>query len=172
MIHFQRVLQEWDRRQKHYIYIYIYIYHHNQVTLPARISQTLFFHTSLSFIANCRSSKLQSCCRYVFAWRPALVRSYVGVRKRTSLMNSSLLLQQCTACLVCLTWMDLEMWGKWPYSCCFVGVLLPRSARSILVQFHLAFSLCVLSASRWCIHRAVLTQPLIGRNPVLFYPVD
>ena len=37
-------------------------------------------------------------------------------------MNSSLLLQQCPACLVRLTWIVFVMGGRWPYSCCFVGV--------------------------------------------------
>ena len=32
-----------------------------------------------------------------------------------------LLLQQCPACLVCLIWMVLEMEGRCPYSCCFMG---------------------------------------------------
>ena len=36
-------------------------------------------------------------------------------------MSSSLLLQQCPACLVCLTWIVFVMGGRWPYSCCFVG---------------------------------------------------
>ena len=39
----------------------------------------------------------------------------VGVHRQT---RSSLLLQQCPACL---TWTIYEMRGKWPYSCCFVG---------------------------------------------------
>ena len=38
----------------------------------------------------------------------------------TSLMSSSLLLQQCPACLVCLTCIVFMMGGKWPYSWCLV----------------------------------------------------
>ena len=38
-----------------YIYIYIYIYHHH-VALVAQISLNLSRHSSLSFIAQCRSS--------------------------------------------------------------------------------------------------------------------
>ena len=45
-----------------------------------------------------------SCCMYVRAGRPALARLYVGVHWSTSLMSSSLLLQQCPAILVRLTW--------------------------------------------------------------------
>ena len=39
-------------------------------------------------------------------------------------MSSSLLLQQCPACLVHLTWIVFVMGGRWPYSCCFVGCCL------------------------------------------------
>ena len=41
-----------------------------------------------------------NCCMYVRAGRPAFARPYVGVHRSTFLMNSSLLLQQCPACLV------------------------------------------------------------------------
>ena len=57
---------------------------------------------------------------YVRAGRPAFARSYVGVHRRTSLMSSSLLLQQCPACLVRLTWIVFVMGGRWPYSWCLV----------------------------------------------------
>ena len=62
-------------------------------------------HFSLSFIASGRSSGLHpvsshSCCMYVLAGRPALARPYVGVHRSTSLMSSSLLLQQYPECLV------------------------------------------------------------------------
>ena len=108
-----------------YIYIYIYIkYHHYQVVSLARIS--LYRHFSLSFIASDRFSGLhpvssQSCWMYVRAGRPALARPYVGVHRSASLMRSSLLLQQCPACLVRLTWIVFVMGGRWPYSWCFVG---------------------------------------------------
>ena len=39
-------------------------------------------------------------------------------------MSTSLLLQQCPACLVCLTLIVFVMGGKWPYSCCFMGCCL------------------------------------------------
>ena len=104
--------------------IYIYIYHH--VVPPARISLTLSRHFSLSFIASGRSSGLHpvsshSCCMYVRAGRPAFARPYVGVHSSTSLMSSSLLLQQCPACLARLTWIVFVMGGRWPYSGCLVG---------------------------------------------------
>ena len=112
-----------------YIYIYIYIYISHHVLPAARISLTLSRHFSLSFIASGRSSGLhpvssQSCCMYVRAGRPAFVQPYVGVHRSTSLMSSSLLLQQCPTCLVRLTWIVFEMGGRWPYSWCFVGCYL------------------------------------------------
>ena len=80
-------------------------HHHHHVAPPARISLTLSRHFSLSFIASGRSSGLHpvsshSCCMYVRAGRPTLAHPYVGVHRSTSLMSSSLLLQQCPACLV------------------------------------------------------------------------
>ena len=95
--------------------------HHHDVVPLARISLTLSCHFSLSFIASGRSSGLHpvsshSCCMYVRAGRPAFARPYVGVHRNTSLMSSSLLLQQCPACLVCLTWIVFVMGGRWLYS--------------------------------------------------------
>ena len=76
------------------------------------------------FIASGRSSGLHpvsshSCCMYVRAGRPAFAWPYVGVHRRKSLMSSSLLLQQCPACLVRLTWIAFVMGGR--YSWCLVG---------------------------------------------------
>ena len=55
---------------------------------------------------------------YVRAGRPAFARPYVGVHRSTSLMSSSLLLQQCP---VCLTWIVFVIRRRWPYSWCLVG---------------------------------------------------
>ena len=52
---------------------------------------------------------------------PAFAQLYAGVHRSTSLMSLSLLLQQCPACLVCLTLIVFVMGGRWPYSWCFVG---------------------------------------------------
>ena len=114
--------------------------HHHVVPLP-RISLTLSHHFSLSFIVSGRSSGLHpesshSCGMYVQAGRPAFSRPYVGVQRSTSLMSSSLLLQQCPACLVRLTSIVFVMGGRWPYSWCLVGCCrqdLFNIARSILV---------------------------------------
>ena len=98
-----------------------YHHHHHHVVLVARISLTLSRHFSLSFIASGMSSgqhpvSSHSCWMYVRAGRPC-----VGVHKSTSLMSSSLLLQQCPACLVRLTWIVFVIGGRWPYSWCLVG---------------------------------------------------
>ena len=103
-----------------HVFIYIHIYHHH-VVLLARISLTLSRHFSLSFIASGRSSGLHpvsshSCCMYVQAGHPAFTRPYAGVHRSTSLMISSLLLQQYPACLVRLTCMVFVMGGRWPYT--------------------------------------------------------
>ena len=100
--------------------------HHHHIVLAARISLTLSRHSSLSFIALGRSSGQQpvsshSCWMYVRAGRPAFARPCVGIHKSTSLMSSSLLLQQCPACLVRLTWIVFVIGGRWPYSWCLVG---------------------------------------------------
>ena len=56
----------------------------------------------------------------VRAGRPAFARPYVGVHGSTLLMSSSLLLQQCPACLVRLTWIVFVMYTN------------PMSDRSLL----------------------------------------
>ena len=95
----------------HELYVLIH-HHHNHIALVARIFLTLSRHSSLSFIALGRSSgqhpvSSHSCWMYVRAGRPAFARPCVGIHKSTSLMISSLLLQQCPACLVRLTWIYL-----------------------------------------------------------------
>ena len=83
----------------------VYHHHHHHIVLAARISLILSRHSSLSFIALGRSSgqhpvSSHSCWMYVRAGRPDFARPCVGIHKSTSLMSSSLLLQQCPACLV------------------------------------------------------------------------
>ena len=116
------------------------IYHHH-IALVARISLTISRHFSLSFIALGRSSgqypvSSHSCWMYVRAGRPAVARPCVGVHKSTSLMSSSLLLQQCPVCMVRLTWIVFVIGGRWTYSWCLVGCCrqdLFKIARSIIV---------------------------------------
>ena len=100
-------------------------HHHHDVRL-ARIYLTLSLHVSLSFIAFGRSSGLHpvsshSCYMNVRAGRPAFDWPYAGVHRSTSLMISSLLLQQCLACLVRLACIVFVIGGRWPYSWCRVG---------------------------------------------------
>ena len=83
------------------------------------------YHPSLSSITPGQSSRLhpvslQSWCMQVFADQPTLVHICIGFHERTSLMNSSLLLQQCPICLVHLTRMIREMGSKCPCNCYFV----------------------------------------------------
>ena len=104
----------------------MYSNHHHYVVPLARISLTLSRHFSLSFITSGRSSGLHpvsshSCCMYVRAGLPAFAWPYAGVHSSTSLMSSSLLLQQCPACLVRLTYIVFVMGSRWPYSWCLVG---------------------------------------------------
>ena len=135
---FLYVLLDWYHYDRGYTTIH---HHHHHVVLVARISLTLSRHFSLSFIASGRSSgqhpvSSYSCWMYVRAGRPAFARPCVGVHKSTSLMSSSLLLQQCLACLVRLTWIVFVIGGRWPYSWCLVGCCrqdLFVIARSILV---------------------------------------
>ena len=116
-------------------------HHHHHVVPLARISLTLSRYFSLSFIASGRSSgqhpgSSHSCWMYVRVRRPAFARPYVGVHRSTSLMNSSLLLQQWPACLVRLTWIVFVMGGRWLYSWCLAGCCrqdLFNIARNILV---------------------------------------
>ena len=131
------------------------ISHHHHIVLAARISLTLSRHSSLSFIALGRSSGQQpvsshSCWMYVRAGRPAFARPCVGIHKSTSLMSSSLLLQQCPACLVRLTWIVFVIGGR----CSTVGVLWGVAARTcsglhaaFLCNCHLVSSPAVLLAS-------------------------
>ena len=95
-------------------------HHHHHVVLVAWISLTLSRHFSLSFIASGRSSgqhpvSSHTCWMYVRAGCPAFARPCVGVLKSTSLMSSSLLLQQCPACLVRLTWIVFVIGRKRKY---------------------------------------------------------
>ena len=128
-------------------------HHHHHVVPPARIPLTLSCHFSLSFIAFSWSLGLhpvssQSCCMYVRTGRPPFARPYVGVQWRTSLMSSSLLFQQCPACLVRLTWIVFVMGGRWPYSwylvrCCRQDLF--NIACNILVWLPSSFFSCLVS---------------------------
>ena len=145
----------------------IYIYHHHH-----RISLTLSRHFSLSFITSGRSSGLHpvsshSCCMYVRADHPAFARPYVGVHRSKSLMSTSLLLQQCPACLVRLTCIVFVMGGRWPYSWCLVGCYrqdLFNIARNILVYGNQTWPIKwnAVSSRQWS-YRYCCMDALLGR---------
>ena len=106
---------------------------------------------------------------YVFACQPTLVCSCVGVRKRTSLMSLSLLLQQRLEYFVSLTWMVCEMEGKWLYTCCFVGYCFQdflKQHSTFLSSFHLVFSPNILLETRWCNHTVVLVNLQLEKIPI------
>ena len=123
-----------------YIYIYIYIYiscHAHRTDFPDSR------HSSLSSIASGRSFRrhpvsVQICYWWVLVGQPILARLYEGVHSRMSFMTSSLLIQQCPACLVRLIRLVLEMrdtvvlWNN-----CFQDLL--NIARSIFEQFSWSF---------------------------------
>ena len=122
---------------------------HHHIALVAQISLTLSRHSSLSFIALGRSSgqhpvSSHSCWMYVRAGRPAFARPCVGIHKSTSLMSSSLLLQQCPACLVRLTWIVFVIGGRWPYSWCLVGCCCQDLFRKTFLFQAIQFSQTVL----------------------------
>ena len=131
-IYIERERERERKRERESLHIYIYklslaiYHHHHHVALVAQIPLTLSRHSSLSFITLGRSSgqhpvSSHSCWMYVRAGRPAFAWLCVGVHKSTSLMSSSLLLQQCPACQVRLTWIVFVIGGRWPYSWCLVG---------------------------------------------------
>ena len=61
---------------------------------------------------------------YVFAGCSAIAHPCAGVHRSTSLMSLSLLLQQCSLCLVRLILIVFVMGGRCLYSCYFVGCCL------------------------------------------------
>ena len=140
------------------LYIFIINHHHlYQVALPAWISPTpsVFLCLSLSLpIRPDHPSLPVGLSDYILYLRRGVVGmlllvchhwriSLLGVYRRTPLMSSFLLPQQYLTCLVHLIWMVLEMGGKCPYHCYFVGCCFQKMfniARSILVKFLSSFS--------------------------------
>ena len=97
-------------------------------------------HPSLQSIASGRSSRIhlvstQSCCMQVRAGRPVFARPCEGVHESTSLMSSSLFLQQCPECLVRLiltVFVQLLLCGVLP-----PGLVQYRSQHSCVVTVKL-----------------------------------
>ena len=160
-----------------YLSLFLCIYYHHHVVLLARISLTLSHHSSLFSITSGRSSRLhavsiQRAVVDVLVSHPTLAHPCEGVHRKTSLVSSSLLLQQCPTCLVHLIWIVLEMEGRWLYSCCFVGCCfqdLFNIARSILVQFPSSF-FSIYLISVYVVHPYNrIDMTLLGKNCILFY---
>ncbi len=122
------------------IYINKYHHHHHHDVRLARISLPLSLHVSQSFIAFGRSSGLHpvsshSCCMNVRAGRPAFDWPYAGGHRSTSLTISSLLLQQCPACLVRLACIVFVIGGRWPYSWRCVGCCCGRVDTAVWMHY-------------------------------------
>ena len=83
------------------------------------------------------TSRILTYLLYVCSsWSSCFCLAICRVHRSTSLMSSSLLLQQCPACLVSLTWIVFVMEGGWPYTWYLVGCCrqdLFNIARNILV---------------------------------------
>ena len=80
------------------------------------IGGLLLCKSVVSIFYNSRSSRLhlvlaQGYCIWVLAGRPAFARPCEGVHRSMSFMSLSLLLQQCLACIVRLTWIVFVMGG-------------------------------------------------------------
>ena len=148
--------------------------HHHHIVLAARISLTLSRHSSLSFIALGRSSgqkpvSSHSCWMYVRAGRPAFARPCVGIHKSTSLMSSSLLLQQCPACLVRLTWIVFVIGGRWPYSWCLVGCCCQDYHQ---YNWNSYFQSYILDASRRSSVMQLSSLPILGYFCIISAPTE
>ena len=150
------------------------------LSLSLSLTLSLSLHSSLSSIVSGKSSRLnpasvQGCGRWVLVSHPTLARPCEETHWRTSLMSSSLFLQQCPVCLFCLIWMVLEMGGKWPYSCYFVECYFKD-------LFNIAYSIFVQVPSSFCSIRLVsvhvvhyiveLTRPMLGKNWILCYRIS
>ena len=95
-------------------------------------------------IVHCFLQTLKATCRigterlYVGSgWTSCLYCPCEGAHRCSSLMNSSLLLEQWPACLVRLILIVFVMGGWWPCSCCWVGRCLQdlfNIARRILFE--------------------------------------
>ena len=146
---------------------HVYIYHHH-IALVARISLTLSRYSSLSFIALGRSSgqhpvSSHSCWMYVRAGRPAFARPCVGVHKSTSLMSSSLLLQQCPACLARLTWIVFVIGGRWPiYIYIYIYIYILYSLHHGITLLHKYTSMERLVCLSSCLRRTSVGHVLVS----------
>ena len=114
----------------------------NKILKKSLILFKFFHHTQIAIITVFKSYKSSSSCHTTstdlldplsrpisivhcyrhramyIAGRPAFACLYEEVHRSILLTSSSLLLQQCPACLVRLTCIVFMIGGRWPYSCC------------------------------------------------------
>ena len=143
-------------------------YHHHHLVVPlAGISLNLCHHFSLSFITSGRSSGLHpvsshSCCMYVRAGPQEYVTyELVPASQAVSCVSGSSNLDSFDDGRQVAVWVG-ALWGVTTRTW---SILLA----TFLCNCRLASSPAVLLASKRCIHTAVSTQPLPGRNCVSFY---
>ena len=143
----QKVLEEGRRilRPKSCDYSYQDDYHPHLVVPPAQIFLTL----SLATPSYRPSLHPVSSLLYVgSSWSPCFCSAMWG---GPSLMSSSLLLQQCPACLVRLTLIVFAMGDMWPYSCCFAS----RTCSKLLAAF-------VVCNVKWIIGKNLIQHKSLG----------
>ena len=136
------------------MYVHMYVYIHRYICMSSSsYAESAAFPDSL--FCPYYPTPAHTCVRIHHLWVPPCFSS-----------NS--------ACLVHLIWMVLEN-----VSGCTAVVSSGVASRIcwswlmwLLWSSHLAFSLCILLVFMWCIHWVVLTQPQLGRNPILFYQID
>ena len=122
-----------------------YQHHYQQDKSTAWYPSTLSRYLSMTIIAFDKSSwrhqmSVQSWHMKVFTGRQ--VKRIRSQKKRMLLTSLTFLLQYCSSHLAPLTWINYEIGGKWPYSCCLVGYFfqdLFKTACSILMYFLSSF---------------------------------
>ena len=106
----------------HHHHLIILSYHQHRYPWPSLA--TPLYRSSLSVGPDSYTLYLHraAVCRFKLVTLLLLghVKGSIGVHH----ISLSLLLQQCPACLVHLTWIVFVMGGRWPYSGCFVGCCL------------------------------------------------
>ena len=127
-----------------YIYLYIYIYSIIIILNGLHGFPGLSLHSSLSSIASGRFSRLHSVPVIELVGRPTQAYPEENVVFDFVFPSPSVSRMFCSSVGVAL-----EMGGKNPYSCCFVGCYshdLFNIARCILVQFPSSFfSICLVN---------------------------
>ena len=110
-----------------FIYIYIYIYiiiimscHEHEYPWPSLATSPYRSPPPAGLQRYIPYPHIAAVCMFEIVVLLLLGHTW-GVHRSMLLMWSSLLLQQCPACLVRLTWIVFVIGGRWPYSWCFVG---------------------------------------------------